>query len=103
MPYRVVSVTVSLEISDSNYGNGGKRFVSLRAEVPPEQEAASLNESLTTSLDLHLAAFESVYAAMVAGGSLESANYNDARALFQRRMGIIKANFAANPLPEESK
>ena len=100
MPFKIVGVTVSLEVADSNYGNGGKRFVSLRAETPRE-DAATLNEALLASLDMHLVAFESATAAAMAGGALPPASYNEARASFHKRMRVISTHLTQNPPTED--
>ena len=101
-PFRMVGVTVSLEVSDAVYGSGTKRYAAFKAETPAEQPA-TLDQALQASLDLHLAAFESVFAAIVSGGGISVEDYNKARAQFKNRRTKIGEIFAKHPIdtPEE--
>lgn len=100
-PFRLVGVTVSLEVSDANFGTGAKRYAAFKAETPAETPA-TLDEALQESLELHLAAFESVYAAIIASGGMPVEDYNKARDVFKRRQSKIAEIFAQHPIhPEE--
>ena len=102
-PFRIVGCTISLEVADSTYGNGAKRFASFKAETPA-QSPTTLDEALRASLDMHFAAFESVHAAIVMSGGMPVADYNAARAEFKRLRAIISEMFSKHPIsPEESK
>jgi hypothetical protein len=103
-PFNLVGVTVSLEVSDASYGTGTKHYAAFKAETPAwardfaDQPTASLDEALAASLDLHLAAFESVYAAIVAAGGIPVEDYNKRRASFKSRRAAIAAIFAKHPI-----
>ena len=87
-PFKVVSVTVSLELSNASYGNGGKRFVSFRAETPAEAPA-TIEEALDESLRLHGAAFESATSAIVAAGEIPAAQFNQQLDVVKRRIAKL--------------
>ena len=91
-PFGVISVTTSLELSSNNYGNGGKRFVSLRAETPVEAPG-TLSEALDMSLQMHLTAFESATAAQVSAGEIDITVYNQQREKFSKRIAKLRAFF----------
>lgn len=101
-PFKLVGVTVSLEVSDAVYGNGAKRFAAFKAETPAESPA-TLDEALQESLNLHLAAFESVFAAIVSSNGMPVEDYNKARANFKARRSKIAEIFAKHLIesPEE--
>lgn len=100
-PFKVVSVTVSLEVAENSFGNGSKRFTSLRAETPAEAPA-TLNEALLTSLDLHLAAFESVYSSLVSSDRIPIENFNAIHSQFKRRISKLRTALAQrSPVTQE--
>lgn len=68
----VVSITVSLEIKDMEYGKGSSKFVSLRSEVPEGSTALTLDEAFDRSLDMIGTALASTLAAKAAVGEMSS-------------------------------
>lgn len=72
MTLPITSFTVSLEVSNSEYGTGQKNFVSFRAEASGPEEGVSMDDALEQSLDMHLKAWDSIlqarHAAMVLTG-----------------------------------
>lgn len=92
-PFKVVGVTVSLEVTEGSYGNGSKRFASFRAETPAESPA-TVDEALVASLDLHLAAWESVYSSLVSSDRIPIANFNAIHSQFKDRINKLRDAFA---------
>lgn len=99
-PFNLVGVTVSLEVSDAVYGQGKKRFAAFKAETPAETPA-TLDQALQASLNLHLAAFESVFAAIVCGGGMPVEEYNQARAMFKARRAKLAEIFTKHPIDNQ--
>ena len=98
-PFKITGVTVSLELSDSNFGNGSKRYAAFKAETPAELPA-TVDEALLASLDLHLAAFESVYGTAAATAAIPAEDYNALRAAFKRRRALIIDILKKHPIEE---
>lgn len=68
----VTAVTVSLRISDTEYGRGSERFLSLKGEVT-EGEGIPLedyDQVLSRVMDLQLQAWEAVQASRYSGGEI---------------------------------
>lgn len=89
--FKVVGVTVSLEVSNSSYGNGSKRFVSFRAETPADAPA-TIEEAVDESLRLHGAAFQSVLSALVSANEIPVDSFNNQCGLVKRRIAKLLAH-----------
>ena len=75
MGFSVTGITVSVEISDTEYGNGVKRFVSLKSESQDPLDAIplkDLEEVIITSLDLLKGASEAVHGSRYAQGEISA-------------------------------
>lgn len=96
----VVSVTVSFETKQSTYSGATaeNRFVSFKAEVPTGIDGISLNEAIIQSLDLHLAAAESLMSAELAVGHLKVAAFEERLTKLKTRTTKIKAYFEEEPI-----
>ena len=71
----ITGVTVSLTISDKQYGNGGERFVSIRAEEPDITQAANISEIgkvLDSVLDMTHNTYKAVQGTRFSQGELNS-------------------------------
>jgi hypothetical protein len=86
---KITGLTVSLDLKRSTYGTGGapveERFVSLRADVPTPADGVSLDEALVRSMQMHLTAWESVYAAELAAKNMTQAEFTERRESLHKR------------------
>ena len=89
----VTAVTVSLRVSDTNYGRGAERFVSLRSDVPEGEAGIPFNnydELLDRTMDLHLQAWEAVQGSRYTGGDIKAPEFQDLIEMGRRRTDKVK-------------
>lgn len=86
---KITGLTVSLDLKRSTYGTGGapveERFVSLRADVPTPADGVTLDEALLRSLQMHLTAWESIYAAELAAKNISQDEFTARRESLHKR------------------
>ena len=102
MTLNITGLTVTLELKRSTYGADGPvsdRFVSLKAEVPTPADGVSLEDALARSLEMHLTAWESLYAAELAAGSITQDVFNEKRGRLRKRTAKLIA-FMKEPTNE---
>lgn len=95
----ITGITVSLELKHSTYGGADaeNRFVSLRAESPEGQAGLTVDDAVQKSLEFHLGAWESLYAAELAAGRMKSDEFNTRIAKVRTRFAKLKTYLQENP------
>lgn len=89
----ITSVTVSLEVKDMAYGNGSARFVTLTAKTPDSADGIpleKLDDVLLQSLDMHLAAYQSLHAARFSDGVIKADDLNKCLTVMPRRLQKVR-------------
>lgn len=96
---RVTGITVSLELKHTTYGvpDAENRFVSLKAESPDGAAGLTIEDAITKSLEFHLGAWESLYAAELAAGRMKSDEFNARRTKVKARFAKLKTFLQENP------
>ena len=97
---KITGLTVSLELKRSTYGAGGapieERFVSRRADVPTPADGVTIDEALVQSLQMHLAAWERVYAAELAAKLISQDEFTSRRENLRKRTAKLTAFMKEN-------
>lgn len=87
----IVGVTVSVDISDKNYGNGTQSFMNIQGRYP---DPATLDDALTDGLEMYFASWESLLASRYATGSMAGPDFK--KAIEEAKIKVQKVrNFLA--------
>lgn len=93
----IVGITVSVDISDKNYGNGTQSFLNLQGRYP---DPAALKEVMTDGLDMYFAAWESLLASRYATGSMPGPDFkkavDEAKVKLEKVRNFLAREKAAN-------
>lgn len=97
---KITGITVSVELKRSTYGGAEaeNRFASMRAEIPVGAAGLDANQALSESLDLHFKTWESLLAAEVTMGGMDSPTFTARLERARRRLDKLKAFLQENPV-----
>ena len=74
----IQGITLSVDISDKDYGSGVKAFTSLQAKYPEEgQSMDNLGDVVSDGLDLYLTAWSTLLAGRFSTGKITSEEFKD--------------------------
>lgn len=74
----IQGITLSVDISDKDYGNGTKAFTSIQAKYPDEgKPMEELGDVLLDGVDLYLTAWSTLLAGRFSTGKITSEEFKD--------------------------
>lgn len=109
MALGIVSVTVSVEYKDHDFGKGSARFVTLTAKAPendpgiPMDDPNELDKLLLTTLDLHQTAWKSLLSQRYATGVINAETFNKQLAAVPKRMQKVRDFLTASAKAAEAE
>lgn len=93
--FRINKITVTMDISDKNYGNGDSRSVHLSAESPIGEglEMEKIGVATSHLMDMFLEAFKGVHTARCMSGEIDYATLDKLVSKAEVRTEKIKRAF----------
>lgn len=90
--FGISAITVSVELSDKNYGTGSSSFMSIGSRLPDNAQGLplSIDEAIEDGLDKYLAAWQTLMQAALANNQIESGEYVRQTKRYLRRIETVR-------------